>query len=827
MPLYSRPDVYVGEKPQLEGPIVAAALGYGCMIAVTEKGPLREIVRTRTFEGWKRVYGDRETRSDAAYEAEQFFKNGGVELLTSRIAHYTDVDDPDTAVGGVASRTLDTDGAGPEAAAKTGGVGPFNLVPGDNFDLDVDNAGAATVQFDAAAASVTGAGLAITDLTGLTVILEMNNDGNTQTVTFAAAFAADPDGAIAAMNAQLTGCRVENSGGQVKITSDLFGTDSEIDITGGTGLAQLGLSVGTTTEATSDVANIDAVTAAEVCARIIADTTVTSCVVNANGTYTITSPTTGASSELDFQAGSQDCLAVLGLAVEVITGSAAGATYNTLKLESGYLGSVSPGLQGNDKAVKVVRDPKHASAGAGNDLAAAITLGDSSLQLTTLDGLSAKSVIKVTDGTNTEYHTILETRAVVTAGVVTYFADLDGTTFANGFLVAATTVESMEFTVSVYVDNEEVEVWDQMSMLDVADNYVETVMNDEASGSRHIVATDLDATPPGLGADTPATDSDKVSLTGGTDETIGLVDADWIGSQTGRTGLYAMDADIEFMPFCFVGNNNAAPVHAALSYAQSKIFLEFIGYTTIGIDATAAIAYRKTTLGANTKYGCLYAGGIKVLDPAQPSATAKRSIAGVGAMMGIRARVDTLPDPNGGPWQTPGGEGSYGEVIDAQDVATVYDDTEHGLLNVAGVNVIRKFGRNAPVLVWGGRTLDQNPDKKWRYINTLRMFQFCEKSIADSTRWAVLRNNDFRLWSSLKDKVDEFLSGLMPRRAFPTSDKKLAFYIKSGVTDGVMDQTNIDNGEVISEVGLAPQKPGEFVQFWFTQFEGGTSVVEA
>lgn len=823
MPTYSRPDVYVGDKPQLEGPIIAAATGYGCLLGITQKGPLREILRSRSFEAWKRIYGERETRSDMAYEAEQFFKNGGRELLTSRIAHYTDVDDPDTAVGGISYRTLKTEGAGATSASKDGGVGPFNMSPGMTVILDVDDVGGATATFDAVQASVTGSGLAITDIDTETVILEVNNDGNVQTVTFTASHAGDPDAAAAEMNAQLTGCSVEVSGGQIKITSDLYGTDSEIDITGGTALTELGLSIGVTTEATSDVANIDAVTVQEVETILEADTTAL-VTVNGDGSFTINSPTTGTSSELDFTGGTG--LTILGLSVETINGTALGATYDTVKFEAGYLGKTSPGVRGNDLSIKAVRNPKHASAGAGNDLSANITAADTSLQIATLDGLAAKSVIKVTDGTNTEYKEVLAVRAEVVSGSVQFYVDIVGS-FTNAYTTLLTTIESMEFDLYVYNDNEQVEVHDQMSMLDSADNYVETVINDEASGSRYLYATDLDADPPGLGADLPATDADKVDLAGGTDETIGLVDADWIGSQTGRTGLYAMDADIEFMPFGYVGNNNAAPVHAAANYCETKLFLEFIGYTTPGIDATAAIAYRKTTLGVDSKFCSLYAGGVQVYDPAQSSPTAKRSIAGVGTVMGIRARVDSLPSPNGGPWQTPGGEGSYGKVTEGQDVATKYDDTEHGNMNVAGINTIRKFGRNSPVLVWGGRTLYSNPDKKWLYINTMRMFQFVQKSVADSTRWAVLRNNDYILWGKLKDTVDEFLSGLLPQRAFPTFKKEEAFFIKSGVTDGVMDQTNIDNGEVISNIGLAPQKPGEFIQFWFTQFEGGTTIVEA
>jgi phage tail sheath protein FI len=806
----------------LEGPIIAAILGYGCLIGVTEKGPIREITRTNTFEGWKRIYGDRETRSDVAYEAEQFFKNGGVELLTSRICHYSDVDDPDTYTGGVSYRNLITAGAGATSAEKTGSAETYNMSPGMTVVLDVDNVGPATITWDAARAVRAGSGLSITDINGETIVLAFDG-GDQQTVTFTATHVGDPDGAAAEINEQIVGGAAIVNAGEIDLYSDTYGTDSSVQVVSGTALTELGHTAGTTTEATSDVANIDTVTALEVEDRVENDSTA-EVTVNADGTFTISSPSTGTSSELDFQSGT--ALTVLGLSVEVINGTAAGATYNTLKVEAGYLGTVSPGVRGNDLEVKCIRNPMHESAGAGSDLEANITSGDTELQVATLDGIAAKSVLQITDGTNTEYKEVLDTRVVITAGVVTFFVDLTSA-MTNSYVDASTTVQSMEFDLEVYLDNELMKTHSQMSMLDTADNYVETVINDDASGSRYIVVTDLDADPPGLGADTPATDSAKVALSGGTDETTGLVDADWIGSQTGRTGLYAMDTDIEFMPFALVGNNNAAVVHSALSYAEDKVFLEFIGYTTIGLTSTEAIAYRKTTLGANSKYGSLYAGGIKVLDPAQSSATATRSIAGVGAQMGIRARVDNLADPNGGPWQSPAGEGSYGENYDAQDVATIYDDTEHGLMNVAGINVIRKFGKNTPVVTWGARTLYQNADKKWVYINGVRFFQYVQKSIVDSTRWTVFRNNDFRLWEKLKDKVDEFLSDLIPRRAFPTSDKDAAFYVKSGVTDGVMDQANIDSGEVITEVGMALNKPGEFIQFWFTQYQSATTIVEA
>lgn len=819
MTVRTRPDVYIEERVQLEGPITPAAVGFGCLFGTTEKGPAVDVTRTRNFTAWKKIYGDRQVGSDMAYEAKAFFDEGGVELITSRVVHLTDVDDKTSFTGAVASTTASTEGVAASAATKETAVpGPYNMVPGDAIDIDVDNVGVASATWDATNAIAAGAAATYAALTGLTLILEMNNDGNVQTITFTGA-AVDAATTAAEINAQMTGGSAQVNAGEIDIHSDLFGTDSEVDITGGTALAAIGHSIGTNT-GTGDVGNIDAVTAAEIKAIIEADTTAL-VTVNPDQTFIISSPTTGPTSELDFQASAG--LAVLGLSVEVIVGTAAGATFPTLTLEAGFRGDLSPGVRGNDLQRQITKNPKHPSAGAGSDLAADATALDTELQLVTLSGLGPKSLIKLDDGTNVEYHEILEVRSVVVAGVVTFFVDLVGA-LVNSFTAALTTIESREFDVQIYEDNTLVETWEQMSMLDTADNYVETLMNDENTGSEYVVATDLDAVGPGQ--DCPGTDANRVDFTGGTDETIGLVDADWIGSATGGTGLYAFDMVTEFTPVGAVGNNSAALVHSAAEYCRNRIWFEYITYVPDGATVTAAVSYRENTLGLDSSYVSLYAGGMKVFDPAGAGSSPRRNIRAVGAMMGLRGRVDGLPAPAGGAWQTPAGEGDYGRLRTALDVADEYNDTDHGTLNDAHINTIRKFGTTSPVLVWGGRTLDASAAQRYRYINVRRFFQFVEKSIADSTRWAVFRNNDFRLWGTLKDRIDAFLLGLMADRAFPTSEKALAFFILVGITDGVMDQSNVDAGEVIGEIGLAPQKPGEFIIFRFAQFNAGTDITE-
>ncbi len=209
------------------------------------------------------------------------------------------------------------------AASKTGANGTYLMTPGWTIVVDVDNVGDATATWDAAAATIVdNTTYAVADQDGLTAIITLTGgdyDGIAQTVTFSGATTTAAQVA-SQMNAQLDGCSVDVSGGQVRITHDGKGTGMDIAAAAGTG----GLTWDASTAGTGDVVDISAVTRAEVKTVVEADTTA---VITASGSgYIMTSPTTGATSELDFKSGL--ALTVLGLSVEVVVGSAASATDN-------------------------------------------------------------------------------------------------------------------------------------------------------------------------------------------------------------------------------------------------------------------------------------------------------------------------------------------------------------------------------------------------------------------------------------------------------------------------------------------------------------------
>lgn len=824
MPYYTRPDVYVEEVNTTEGPVRAAQTGRGGMQAVTERGPVGVPIRTRNFASWKKVFGGYElpARGDAAFEAKSFFDEGGFELVTVRQAHYSDVDDPTTVVA-PSSRTHLAESTGATAAEKQSAVGPFDFLSGGDlaFTVSIDNEAAVTPTVAATAGYLTSSNATTAGDQDTKTLLVSIDGGPTQTITFSgttdtAALMADQ------INQQILGASAYVDSSEVVMKSDRQGSGSSVIIISG-GTTDL---TWTTTyqTGTGNVSDLSAVTATEmkaICDALgAAFTDDGEAIVNADGSFTIRSLSTGVASELDFT----DACSVLGFSVEVINGTAAGTSYSTLKLYAGYRGHLSPGVFGDTLKSKAVPNPLRASAGAGSDIAADITSGDTAVQMPSLAGLSENSVVTVIEGLNTEYKTVTGTRTVVSGSSVEFYIDVDSA-FTNSYTQAGATLQTNEFDLYIYEGTQEVESWTALSMLDTSDQYVETILNDDSIGSEYVFAEDLDAAC-GIGADTPVEDTVAVALSGGSDETASLAVADWIGSITGGTGMYAWGTVTDFMPICTPGMNESVVVHQMALYCKSRIYFEYLTYVPQGYSGDEAVAFRNNTIGVDSDCSAMYAGGIEVYNPIGTGSNPRRQIQGLGALMGIRARVDSLPGNAGGPWETPAGEGDYGTVNYALDVATEYRDDETGAMNEVGINVIRKFGSTNPVTVWGGRTLSTNPTKRFVYINVRRFFQYVEKSIADSTRWAIHRNNNFKLWSKLEDRVSEFLVSLMAMGAFPTSTKDLAFYVKVGTTKGTMTQADIDNGLVKGEVGLAPNKPGEFLVWTFTQYDSGWEVAE-
>lgn len=175
-----------------------------------------------------------------------------------------------------------------------------------------------------------------------------------------------------------------------------------------------------------------------------------------------------------------------------------------------------------------------------------------------------------------------------------------------------------------------------------------------------------------------------------------------------------------------------------------------------------------------------------------------------GAVAGIYAYTDLTK----GVWKAPAGLALNN--IDRPLLSISTNDQE--LMNVSvdgkSVNAIRKFP-NRGTQIWGARTLAGN-DNEWRYISVRRFLSMIESSIENSTKVLFFEPNDANTWQSVETMVYNFLINIWRNGGMQGSKPEQAFFVKVGLGT-TMTQTDIQQGRMIIEVGVAPVRPAEFI----------------
>jgi Bacteriophage tail sheath protein len=134
------------------------------------------------------------------------------------------------------------------------------------------------------------------------------------------------------------------------------------------------------------------------------------------------------------------------------------------------------------------------------------------------------------------------------------------------------------------------------------------------------------------------------------------------------------------------------------------------------------------------------------------------------------------------------------------------DNVTQGELNSKGINCLRSFpGRG--IRVWGARTLSR--DENWRYINVRRLVLTLTRWIEFNMTWANFEPSTPILWLQIKRELSAHLGDLWAGGALVGTTADEAFYIKCD--EETNPQEARDAGQVITEIGIAPRAPAEFV----------------
>lgn len=282
--------------------------------------------------------------------------------------------------------------------------------------------------------------------------------------------------------------------------------------------------------------------------------------------------------------------------------------------------------------------------------------------------------------------------------------------------------------------------------------------------------------------------------------------------QANYAGLYALDRVDEIMQVAipdFAGDVTVtgdlldyADDHAAAASGGDRFIILTVPKGSSAQEATNWFRY---TLGRFSNFAALYWPWVRVADPL--SNNRALTMPALGHVAGVYARTDSTKNVG----KSPGGtvDGALKFLLGLELTPT---QGERDSVYPNKVNPLISSPQTG-LAVWGVRTIAQDTD--WRYINARRLFMFLEKSIYNATAWIVFENNGTALWGRIKAQLNGFLGALYTEGYFAGSTPTDAFFVKVDNTNNTAD--TIDQGLVIIDIGIAPNKPAEFVVMRFTQ----------
>jgi uncharacterized protein len=297
-------------------------------------------------------------------------------------------------------------------------------------------------------------------------------------------------------------------------------------------------------------------------------------------------------------------------------------------------------------------------------------------------------------------------------------------------------------------------------------------------------------------------------LESGDDSIATLLDDHFIGfndnsNPESRTGLEALRNINEISIVAIPGKISVAIQTALINHCEAMRYrFAVLDGPPPPNDALSDVQ----TLRQNydTKYAALYHPWLMINDPFPSSnPIPEYAVPPSGHMLGIYARTDI----ERGVHKAPANEVVRGGIL---ALRRTLNKEQHDILNPypVNINVIRDFRReNRGIRVFGGRCITSDPD--WKYVNVRRLLIFIEASVDRGLQWVVFEPNAEPLWARVRRSISNFLRVVWRNGALEGAKIEEAFYVRCDRS--TMTQTDIDNGRLIVEVGVAPVKPAEFV----------------
>lgn len=355
------------------------------------------------------------------------------------------------------------------------------------------------------------------------------------------------------------------------------------------------------------------------------------------------------------------------------------------------------------------------------------------------------------------------------------------------------------------------ESFPNLSMDPTNARYLETIVNDPASGSVLVQVTDLVLPGP------PIPGPQTLVLAGGDDGLTGLTDADFLGTAVGGTGLQALNTVQDLALLLVPGRATPAVHQGMIHYCETDrngmVFA--VLDPPEGMSAAAMVTYAVTTaqLVNRSEYAAIYWPRLLALNPNKAVFGSAVSVVvpPSGIVCGIYARNDAAT--LGGVYVAPAGieNGKMTGVV-GFEMNEVLEEKKRDLVYPSRINPLTT-GTGMPRYVDGSRTLKS--DGNFPYVAERRGVIFIEKSLRQGLQFARHKNNTESLRAMVRRTTNAFLLTQMNNGAFRSRDPKTAFSID--VSDALNTAAVVFAGKLLMRVGLATNKPAEFILILISQ----------
>ncbi len=146
------------------------------------------------------------------------------------------------------------------------------------------------------------------------------------------------------------------------------------------------------------------------------------------------------------------------------------------------------------------------------------------------------------------------------------------------------------------------------------------------------------------------------------------------------------------------------------------------------------------------------------------------------------------------------------------DLRALLSDAEQSRLQrppaAVNVNALRAFpGRG--IRVWGARTLCSADQPEWTYVNVRRLFLTVRRWIDRHLAGVAFEPHDVFLWARIERQLGSYFTDLFQRGALRGASAEEAFFVKCDAETNPPEVR--EAGRVVTEIGLAPVVPGEWI----------------